>query len=539
MNLRFLKLPNFFFFVFLGFLCAAGLSAQIRSSPSDLPSDQQVIAFLTQSVAWYRQLSTQRQIATEPVDLLFLYDNLPTVTQVVQLSFDFARADASLNTTSSAGQNQPGPVSGPSPDMDRFIQLQSKAEKEAAQTRERVEMLSQQLLKAHRADRKKLQATLDETRSRLELLQAGSAHLSELVDFVRMSGADSSGNGNLASIIDDLARTVPEVTNPTTVQPSTQNSDSSSAKPQGPGILGLAAHLSALQGKLRAVDEQTRLTDNLTTASESLRAPLLGLINKVVQSGDAGYLQANDLHTLQQQKAQLDALTLQLKALSPAIVALDKQRVLLNTYKSHLGQWRAAVVTQYETAWKDLTLRLVIVAVIIAFLLFVWAIVGGATSRHVHDANRRRLILTVERVVIWSTVLLVGVFAFATNLSSIATFFGLLTAGVAVALQSVIVASLGYFVLIGKRGIRVGDRVQISGVAGEVIEIGLLQFQLREFDVESRQLTDNVVTFSNSFIFVSPATALFRLKPENRSVPQPQDLEDPKVETQATVPPAA
>jgi Mechanosensitive ion channel len=529
MNLRLLKFPNVAFFVFLGFLCAPGLSAQIRPSGSDLPSDQQVIAFLTQSVAWYRQLSTLRQIATEPVDLLFLYDNLPAAAQVVQLSFDFARADASLATTSSAPRSQPGPVNGPSPDMDRFIQLQSKAEKEAAQTRERVEILSQQLLKAHRADRKKLHATLDETRSRLELLEAGSAHLSELVEFVRMSGADSSGIGNLASIIDDLARTVPEATNPTTVQPSTRNSDSSSAKPQGPGILGLAAELSALQGKLRAVDEQTRLTNNLATASESLRVPLLGLINKVVQSGDASYLQANDLHTLQQQKAQLDTLTLQLKTLSPAIVALDKQRVLLNAYKSHLGQWRAAVVNQYETAWKDLTLRLVIVAVIIAFLLFVGAIVGGATNRHVHDANRRRLILMVERVVIWSTVLLAGVFAFATNLSSLATFFGLLTAGVAVALQSVIVASLGYFVLIGKRGIRVGDRVQISGIAGEVIEIGLLQFQLREFNVESRQLTDNVVTFSNSFIFVSPATGLFRLKPENRSVRQPEDLEDSKV----------
>lgn len=84
-----------------------------------------------------------------------------------------------------------------------------------------------------------------------------------------------------------------------------------------------------------------------------------------------------------------------------------------------------------------------------------------------------------------SPIALVGIFAFAADSSSIATFFGLLTAGTAVALQSVIVAVLGYFVLVGKRGIKVGDRVQISGIAGDVLEIGLLQFQIREFDMRS------------------------------------------------------
>ena len=81
----------------------------------------------------------------------------------------------------------------------------------------------------------------------------------------------------------------------------------------------------------------------------------------------------------------------------------------------------------------------------------------------------------------------------------------------AVALQNVILASLGYLVLMGKRGIRIGDRIQVSGIAGDVINMGMLQFQLREFDAQTSRFTGNVATFSNSLVFVSPATGLLKL----------------------------
>jgi len=92
----------------------------------------------------------------------------------------------------------------------------------------------------------------------------------------------------------------------------------------------------------------------------------------------------------------------------------------------------------------------------------------------------------------------------------LATYFGLLTAGIAVALQNVILASLGYLVLMGKRGIRIGDRIQVSGITGDVINMGMLQFQLREFDVEQARFTGHVATFSNSLVFVSPAIGLLK-----------------------------
>jgi hypothetical protein len=80
----------------------------------------------------------------------------------------------------------------------------------------------------------------------------------------------------------------------------------------------------------------------------------------------------------------------------------------------------------------------------------------------------------------------------------------------AVALQNVILASLGYLVLMGKRGIRIGDRIQVSGITGDVINMGMLQFQLTEFDVLKQRFTGHVATFSNSLVFVSPATGLLK-----------------------------
>ena len=60
------------------------------------------------------------------------------------------------------------------------------------------------------------------------------------------------------------------------------------------------------------------------------------------------------------------------------------------------------------------------------------------------------------------------------------TVLGLAGAGLTVAMKDFIVAFFGWFVLMGNNGIRVGDWVEINGVAGEVIEIGLLKTVLLE-----------------------------------------------------------
>jgi small-conductance mechanosensitive channel len=71
-----------------------------------------------------------------------------------------------------------------------------------------------------------------------------------------------------------------------------------------------------------------------------------------------------------------------------------------------------------------------------------------------------------------------------------------------VALQNVITSIVGYFFLIGKYGLRVGDRVQIAGVTGEVVDIGLVRIHLIELGGPADpQPSGRIVAFSNSVVF--------------------------------------
>ncbi len=81
------------------------------------------------------------------------------------------------------------------------------------------------------------------------------------------------------------------------------------------------------------------------------------------------------------------------------------------------------------------------------------------------------------------------------------TVLGLAGAGLTVAMKDFIVAFFGWFVLMGRNGIRVGDWVEINGVGGEVVEVGLLKTVLLETGnwTDSGHPTGRRVSFVNSF----------------------------------------
>lgn len=296
------------------------------------------------------------------------------------------------------------------------------------------------------------------------------------------------------------------------VSPATVSLQETNSRTAGrdAGILGLVSDVSAMKHKLHVVDEKVRLTDTLTLSTNNLRIPLAGFITHLIQRVATSNSPTSDLLSLREQKSHLDAITVDLKELSPVIVALDKQKVLLAEYKSHVLPWRIAVAGQYRQAWKQLLIRVIIILAIIGILVAIGHLSRRFTLRHIHDPNRQRFISMSHQFLTLFAITVVIVFALASDLKSVATYFGLLSAGLLLALENVILATLGSLLLVGKRGIRIGDRVQVSGVTGDVIDMGLLQFQLKEFNVENGRYTGHVATFSNSLVFVSPATGLMR-----------------------------
>lgn len=99
----------------------------------------------------------------------------------------------------------------------------------------------------------------------------------------------------------------------------------------------------------------------------------------------------------------------------------------------------------------------------------------------------------------------------------LATALGLITAGLAFALQKVVTAFAGYMVILRGNTFSVGDRIVMGGVRGDVIALGFLQTTIMEMGqpasvqnadpaiwVRSRQYTGRVVTVSNGQIFEEP-----------------------------------
>jgi hypothetical protein len=85
--------------------------------------------------------------------------------------------------------------------------------------------------------------------------------------------------------------------------------------------------------------------------------------------------------------------------------------------------------------------------------------------------------------------------------TQLGTMLGIVGAGLTVALKDFIVAFLGWLVLMGKNGMRLGDWVEINGVSGEVIELGMFHTVLLETGnwTDAGHPTGRRVTFANSF----------------------------------------
>lgn len=119
------------------------------------------------------------------------------------------------------------------------------------------------------------------------------------------------------------------------------------------------------------------------------------------------------------------------------------------------------------------------------------------------DAERKRLrsLQFAARLAVQMVAVLGIMIVLLGSPGQLTTAIGLAGAGLTVALKDFIVAFFGWFVLMGKNGIRVGDWVEINGIGGEVVEIGLLRTVLLETGQwsDAGHPTGRKVAFVNSF----------------------------------------
>lgn len=503
--------------VLIALIAGAGIATSANSAPIAEVNSSQVIQFLNQTIDWCRHRAAEQQLASEPDDVLVLNDNRQLADQVVRLAFEFAQAEAESLSNSDAADHSQNQSSSPS-QYQALLQLEAKIKQQTQASQAEVQTLRQKFETASGKKRQTLQAQLAETQAELDLAKARKDAIHSMAEFVTGTG-NNLGATDLRAQVQTLADSVPVVL-------TAKNSDASpkeqlapaliaaTNKPAPSGVWDLSADLFALSRKIHTVDVAIQQTDALAKRAGEIRAPFISRIKELSAQGDELAKQAESASPseLEQQKQQLDSLAAEFRQITAVELPLSKQQILLQLYQRSLTNWRNTIQGRRTTELKGLLVRLALLALMIGIVVAAAELWRRAVYRYVHNARRRYQALLLRKLVMWFLIAVIIAFAFANKLGSVVTFAGLITAGVVVALQNVILSIVGYFLLIGKFGIRVGDRVQIGGVTGEVIDIGLVRLHLMELSSGEYIPTGRVVAFSNTIVF-QPTTGLFKQIP--------------------------
>jgi small-conductance mechanosensitive channel len=174
--------------------------------------------------------------------------------------------------------------------------------------------------------------------------------------------------------------------------------------------------------------------------------------------------------------------------------------------------------------------RLVTSGVVVAVAVMVAWVAGEFAARRSTDVQSRYYARKLARYVVAAiTIVVLGVVwrAFA---GRVGVVLGVAAAGLAFAMQEVIGAVAGWFNILSGRIFRVGDRIQMGGVRGDVIDITPLRTKVMEIGsphaeeswVRGRQFTGRIVAISNKATFTEPVfnySASFDYLWEEISVP--------------------
>ena len=187
------------------------------------------------------------------------------------------------------------------------------------------------------------------------------------------------------------------------------------------------------------------------------------------------------------------------------------QRQLLSIYDDRVqteqqlagvyASWSAQVLLQHRILVHLALQSLALIAFIIACIVLCDALVQRLMARPSLDQRQMQTLRTIMKLgiqIVGALLILLVIFGAP---SQMPTILGLATAGITIAMQDFILAFFGWFVLMGKHGIRVGDWVEINGVGGEVTEIGLIRTTLLETGdwTDMEHQTGRRVSFLNSY----------------------------------------
>ena len=508
--------------------CALALSvgAQQNTTPAApaipaLPSfdgrDSLILRHLNSMITWYREVGNQMPTVGLPTDAVYQANARTLAVQAAQAAFQAAAGDATLLTQSSqsAGAQEQDAIQD-------FTKLAPQLDAQIAQMKSQAESVNAQIASASGHALPALQEQKTRLLGNLELLSAEATALEQLAKISASAG--TPGSTSLQRSIAELQRSVPEIASAMNAAgapgakaagPTAGAAPTSPAAPvtqPGSGLIGESTALFAQASTLHKIDllaQNAMATEDL---AKQLRAPLVAEIHKTLnlaatwaQDPSAQHSGTQSASTPGPTKQQFDALTARFKRLSTAAMPLSQEIIYLDESRSNLAQWRQSLGQEYHVMLRSVLTRVCSIAITLGLLGLLSTIWRRFIFRYVHDVRRRRQFLILRRFIIGFLMGIVIILGFVSEFSSLATFAGFITAGLAVGLQTILLSVAAYFFLIGRYGIRVGDRISISGTTGDVIDVGLIRLYLMELAGTGTDIfpTGRIVVFPNSVLFQS------------------------------------
>ena len=247
---------------------------------------------------------------------------------------------------------------------------------------------------------------------------------------------------------------------------------------------------SALAAKHDALEQQV---DSAKAASPALQHHAKGGKETAVAAPTEG---------LSQQEAEdlLDK-TQRITAKQKTLASYDRQAEAQKELSSNYAQWIQVVAGKQRGVVHRGLIGLLEILLIVLVALYFSTVLEKVLGRTKLDRRQIQNLRTVARVAVQVAAVLLILLVIVGVPTQVGTFLGLATAGLTVAMKDFIVGFIGWFVLMGKNGMRLGDWVEINGVTGEVVEIGPFHTVLLETGnwTDSGHPTGRRVTFTNSF----------------------------------------
>jgi len=258
-----------------------------------------------------------------------------------------------------------------------------------------------------------------------------------------------------------------------------------------------SAQLSRYQLLQQAIQQAQSDVASLTAQHNSLEAQANAGKTGVGSSQAPGNAESGAAPDTATRLASLKKRSQQRQILSIYDDRIQTQQQLATLY----GKWANQVLLQHRIVMHLILQSLALIAFILIMVILCNALVRRLMDRPGLDGRRLRTLRTLTELgvqIVGFVFILLVIFGVPKEMS---TIVGLTTAGLTVALQAFILAFFGWFILMGKNGIRVGDWVEINGVGGEVVEISLFRTTLLETGnwTDKGHPTGRHVTFINNF----------------------------------------